>query len=176
MHPHMVIPDLESSVCHLQMKHKGSISCKYLYFATLILFSYYFPFPLSVLTSAKKARLQELIGEVEEDELEGWAVVGLVGRPQHTIQVVHCLFVSFSIFAQKYLFKTCSSSTHPHPYSSPSQQMILLRRRLPNCQQRKRGILILYRVGFRWGGFPSQPEKEAWGLLIEVSLSYLLFL
>ena len=49
---------------------------KYLYFAALIILAIIFPFPQSELTSAKKARLQELIGEVEEDEPDGEAVVG----------------------------------------------------------------------------------------------------
>ena len=62
------------------MKYKGSISCKYPYFAALILFGYYFSFSQSVLTSAKEAKLQELIGEVEEDEPEGEAVVGPGGE------------------------------------------------------------------------------------------------
>ena len=75
--PHVVIWDLESSVCHLQIKHKGSISCKYSHFATLILLAIiFFPFPQHVRTSAKKTRLWELVGEVEEDELEDEAVVG----------------------------------------------------------------------------------------------------
>ena len=80
MHPLMIIQDLESSVQHLQIKHKGSISCKYPYFAILILLPIIFPFPQSVMTSAKKARLQELIGGVEEDEPEGEAVVGPSGE------------------------------------------------------------------------------------------------
>ena len=35
-----------------------------------------FPFPQHELILAKKAKLWELVGEVEEDELEGEAVVG----------------------------------------------------------------------------------------------------
>ena len=44
MHVHylMVIQDLESSACHLQMKHQGFILCKYLHFATLILLAIFF--------------------------------------------------------------------------------------------------------------------------------------
>ena len=80
MHPCVVIWDLESSVCHLQIKHKGFILHKYPYFATLVLLAIIFPFPQSALTSAKKARLWELIGEVEEDEPEGEAVVGPSGE------------------------------------------------------------------------------------------------
>ena len=79
-HPHVVIRDHEKSAHHLQIKHKGSISHKYLYFATLILLAIIFPFPLHELISAKKARLQELIGEVEEDEPEGEGVVGPSGE------------------------------------------------------------------------------------------------
>ena len=75
VHPRAVIWDLESSVCHLQIKHKGSISCNIHILPLLILLAIIFPFPQSVLTSAKKARLPELVGEVEEDEPEGEAMV-----------------------------------------------------------------------------------------------------
>ena len=79
-HPHVVIQDLERSACHLWIKDKGSISCKYLYFVTLILLVIIFPFLQCELISAKKARLWELVGEVEEEEPEGEAVVGLSGE------------------------------------------------------------------------------------------------
>ena len=122
-HPCMVIWDLESSVCHLQMKHKGSISCKYPYFATLILLAVIFPFPQSVLTSAKKARLQELVGEVEEDEPEGEAVVGPSGEATtHSSGSTPLMFLFFELCIE-ILFKTfvVFFSTYPsHPYSSPS--------------------------------------------------------
>ena len=59
------------------MKHKGSISCKHPSFATSTLSS---PVPQHKLVSAKKAKLQELVGEVEEDEPEGEAVVGPSGE------------------------------------------------------------------------------------------------
>ena len=80
MHPHGVIWDLERIMCHLQMKHKGSILHKYLYFATLILLTIIFPFPQHELISAKKARIRELVGEVEEDKPEGEIVVGPSGK------------------------------------------------------------------------------------------------
>ena len=80
VHLHAVIWDLERSAHHLQIKHKGFISHKYLYFATLILLANIFPFPQHKLISAKKAKLQELVGEVAEDELEGEAVVGPSGE------------------------------------------------------------------------------------------------
>ena len=79
-HPCTVILDLEWSACHLQIKQKGSISHKYPYFATLILLAIIFPFPRNELISAKKAKLWELVGEVEEDEPEGEAVVGPSGE------------------------------------------------------------------------------------------------
>ena len=105
-HPCTVIWDLESSACHLQIKHKGSISCKYLYFATFILLAINFPFPQSVLTSAKKARLQELIGEVEEDELEGEAVVGPSGEATtHSSGSTPPIFILFE-FCTEILFQT----------------------------------------------------------------------
>ena len=98
-HPCMVILDLESSAHHLQMKHKGSILCKYPYFATLILFGYYFSFPQSVLTSANKAKLWELIGDEEEDELEGEAVVGPSGdATTHSSGSTPPHFISFFKF------------------------------------------------------------------------------
>ena len=80
VHPCAVIWDLERSVCHFQIKHKGSILHKYPYFATLILLAIIFPFPQHELISTKKARLWELIGEVEEDEPEGEAVMGPSGE------------------------------------------------------------------------------------------------
>ena len=80
-HHLVIIWDFESSAHHLQMKHRGSILSKYSYFATMILLAiYFFPFIQSVLTSAKKARLRELIGEVEEEGPEGEAVVGPSGE------------------------------------------------------------------------------------------------
>ena len=95
-HPCMVIWDLESSGCHLQIKHKGSISHKYPYFATLILLAIIFPFPQSVLTSAKKARLQEPIGEVEEGEPEGEAVVRPSGESTtHSLGSTPLFFLFF---------------------------------------------------------------------------------
>ena len=58
------------------MQHKGPISCKYLSFAALNLLATVSPCPQHELILAKKAKLQEVVGEVEEDELEGDAVVG----------------------------------------------------------------------------------------------------
>ena len=107
MHPCVVIPDLESSVHHLQKKHKGSISCKYPYFAALILLAIIFPFPQSELTSAKKARLQELVGQVEEDEPEGEAVVGPSGEAiTHSSGSTPPLFFFFFKFCTEVLFKS----------------------------------------------------------------------
>ena len=123
MHIHhlVVIWDLESSVCHLQMKLKGSISHKYLHFATLFQLAI-FSFTQSVLTSVKKARLRELIGEVKEEEPEGKAVVGPSREATTHSSGDTPPFSFFLNFAQKdienFLF---SSSAYPsHPYSSPS--------------------------------------------------------
>ena len=51
-----------------------------MYCATLILLAIIFPFSQQELTSAKKARLQGQVGEVEEDEQEGEAVKGPSGE------------------------------------------------------------------------------------------------
>ena len=92
MPPCVVIWDLERSACHLQIKHEGSISCKYLYFATLILLAITFPFPQHELISSKKAKLWELVGEVEEAGPEGEAVVGPSGEATTHSSNVHPLF------------------------------------------------------------------------------------
>ena len=54
--------------------------CKYPYFATLILLAIVSPFPQHEMISAKKAKLQEMVGEVEEAEPEWEAVVGPSGE------------------------------------------------------------------------------------------------
>ena len=148
VHPCTVIWDLERSVHHLQIKHKGSILHKYLYFATLILLTIIFPFPQHELISAKKAKIWELVGEVEEAELGGEAVV----RPQHTVQVVHPLFFKF---CAEILFKKILLFFHLSflLLLFSSCQTILLRRKLPNYKTRKRGTLTLYRAGWRLGAF-----------------------
>ena len=61
------------------MKHRGSISCNCLCFATLIQLLAISPLS-SILTSAKKAKLGELVGDVQEEEPEGEAVVGPSGE------------------------------------------------------------------------------------------------
>ena len=92
---------------------------KYSYFATLIQLAI-FSFTQSVLTSAKKTRLRELIGEVEEEELEGEAVVG----PSREATTYHS--GSTTPFLSKfcteiYVRKFCFSSAYPsHPYPSLS--------------------------------------------------------
>ena len=108
VHPCMVIWDLERSVCHLQIKHKGSILHKYLIFATLILLAIIFPFPQHELISAKKAKLWELVGEVKEAEPEGEAVVGPSGEATtHSSgsTPLHFFFNFFLNFALKYYLK-----------------------------------------------------------------------
>ena len=172
-YPCTVIPDLESSACHLQIKHKGSISCKYLYFATLILFSYYFPFPQSVLTSAKKARLRELIGEMEEDEPEGEAVVGPSGEATtHSSGSTPPLN-----FAQKYLFKT---------FVLPQPILLIPTLLLPDrwfCWGGGSQIVNKGREGYWYfmelgsgGGLSSSTWRGGMGAVDRVSLFYLLFL
>ena len=61
------------------MKHKGSISCTHLSFATLNLICFILLIQ-SVLLSAKRAKLRELVGEVEEEEPEGETVAGPSGE------------------------------------------------------------------------------------------------
>ena len=57
------------------------------------------------MTSVKKARLQELIGEVEEDELEGEAVVEPSGEATtHSSGSTPPFFLVLN-FAQKYYLK-----------------------------------------------------------------------
>ena len=160
-HPRTVIQDLESSACHLQIKHKGYILGKYPYFATLILLAIISPFPQHELISAKKARLQELIGEVEEDEPEERQWWGLVGRPQHTVQVVHPLFSILFGFCTEILYKTFAflQPILPIPTLFPFCQTILLKRKLPNCKPRMRGTLTLYGAGCR-GAFQLKLKRR----------------
>ena len=107
VHPHAFICDLERNACHLQIKHKGSILHIYPYFAALILLPIIFHFPQHELISAKKAKLRELVGEVKKMNQRGRQWWGLVERPQHTVQVVHPLFLfEFCLnFALKYYLK-----------------------------------------------------------------------
>ena len=103
----IVIWDLESSAHHLQIRQKGSILHNYLHFATLILLAIIFPCTQSVLTSAKKARLQELVGEVEEDEPVGEAGVGpsREATTHSSGSTPLFFFIFFLDFAQKYYLK-----------------------------------------------------------------------
>ena len=102
------------------MKHRGSISHKYSYFATLILLAI-FSFTQSVLTSVKKIKLRELIGEVEEEEPEGDAVVGPRGEATTHSSGSTPLFSKFcaEIYLRKFWFFFLQLIL-PILYSSPS--------------------------------------------------------
>ena len=78
-HHLVIIRDLENSVCHLQMKNRASTLHNCSCFAALILLLAIFPHS-EYLTSAKRAELRELVGEVQEEEPEGEAVAGPSGK------------------------------------------------------------------------------------------------
>ena len=62
------------------MKHKGSILHKHPSFATFNPIFVFIFLIQSVLLSAKRVKLGELVGEVEEEELEGEIVAGPSGE------------------------------------------------------------------------------------------------
>ena len=175
MHPHAVIWDLERSVCHLQIKHKGSISHKYLYSATLILFAVIFPFLQCELISAKKAKLRELVGEVEEDELEGEAVVGPSWEATTHSSGSTPLFYFVWILHRNIIQNFCLFSlTYPSPLF-PSVRWFCWGGSSQIANQGREDIDTLC-SWVQVGGFPAWPEEEAQGLSIEVNLFYLPFL
>ena len=76
----VIIWVFRNSVCPLKMMHRGSILHNRLSFATLVLiFCSILPIQ-SILTSAKWAKLREIVGEVEEEEPEGEAVAAPSGE------------------------------------------------------------------------------------------------
>ena len=125
-----------------------------------------FSFTQSVLTSAKKARLWELIGE-------GWRRWArrvrqwwdLVGRPQHIVQVDTPPFPLFWILNRNIFKMFCFYSTLSFPFLTLLllDRWLLLRRGLPDCWPRRTGILIPCRAGFRWGGFWLNPWRGGTG-------------
>ena len=85
------------------MKHKGSILCKHPLFATLIYFCCILLIQ-SVLLSAKRAKLRELVGEVEEEEPEGGIVAGPSREATiHDSGITHSLFLWLLIHAYTYI-------------------------------------------------------------------------
>ena len=179
VHPRVVIQDFEMSVCHLQIKHKGSILHKYPYFATLILLAITFPFPQHELISAEKAKLWELVGEVEEAELEGEAVVwGPSGEATTHSSGSTPPFFKFCLnFAPKYYLKLLLFFNLSFPFllfsllSNDSAE-----EEAPRLQTKEERDIDTLQNWVQVGGFPAQAKEEAWGLLTEVNLFYLPFL
>ena len=114
------------------------------------------------------ARLRELVGEVEEEEPEGEAVVQPSGEPQHIVQVVHPFFHSefcTEIYFKKILFFfNLSFPSLPLSYltdkSSEEGASRLLTKEEEDIDTLQSWVQV--------GGFPAQPKEEAWGLLVEV--------
>ena len=61
------------------MIHRGSIACNHLYFAALILF-FVLSSHLEHIYICQLGKLREIVGDVEEEELEGEAVAGPRGE------------------------------------------------------------------------------------------------
>ena len=75
------------------MKHKGSISHKHLYFATLNLFLFYSPHP-ECPTICQEGEAQRTSGEVEEEEPEGEILAGPSGEATiHDSSIMSSLFL-----------------------------------------------------------------------------------
>ena len=176
-HPHAVIWDLVSSAHHLQIKHKDSIWHKYLYFATLTLLAIIFPFLQHELISAKKARLWELVGKVEEDEPEGEAVVGPSGEAMTHSSGSTLPFFFFLNFALKYYLKPLLFFNLSFPFLLFSFLIEdSAEEEIPKWQTKEERHIDTLQSWVQVGDFPAWPEEEAWGLLIEVKLFYLLLL
>ena len=109
MHAHhfAVMQDFEDSVCHLKTMHRGSISNNQLSFATVVLVFCFILLIQSVLVSAKRAKLREIVGKIEEEEPEGEAVAGPSGEatiPSSGITPSLLSFSLLSIYAYTYIF------------------------------------------------------------------------
>ena len=108
MHVHhlAIIWDLENSVCHLQMKHRGSISFNCSCFAALILLlgisphSEYF----DICQEGEIKGVSRRVAGKKNQRVRLWW--GQAGRPHYTAQVVHPLLWFFcSEFYAKMYFK-----------------------------------------------------------------------
>ena len=105
-HPCMVIWDLESSMHHLQIKHKGPISCKYPYFATLIPFSHYFSFPSECTDIKQEGKVVGTDRRGGRRWTWGEAVVGPSGEATpHSLGSTPPFSFFCLNFAQKYYLK-----------------------------------------------------------------------
>ena len=118
------------------------------------------------------------MGEVQEEEPEHEAVVGPSGEAtlHSSGSTPHVMFFFFRILCQNVLKKTLFSMYPSHllPFSFLDRWIywgggsITLDKRGEGYQYLQSWIQV--------GGFPAQPEEEAWGLWVEVGLLYPLFL
>ena len=102
MHHLVIIQNLENSVCHLLLKHRGSISCNCLYFAALIQLLAISPCS-EYFDICQEGRIGGVSGRGTGRGTRGW---GPVGRPHYTAHVVHPLLCFFRILCQKVFKKT----------------------------------------------------------------------
>ena len=146
------------------MKHKGSISCKYLHFATLIQLAIIFPFPQSVLTSAKKARLGELVGEVKEDEPGGEAMVGPSGEATTHSSCSTPIFLPFFWILQRNIYLKLLFFFNPS-FTSLLFSFLTddLAEEAPKLSTKEERDIDTLWTWVQVEGFPAWPKEEAWG-------------
>ena len=120
--------------------------------------------------------MRELIGEVEEEEPEGEAVAGLSGEATtHSSGSTPPFFIldfCTEIYLKLLFFFNLSFPSLPFSFLTDDSAEEGAPRLLT---KEERDIDTLW-SWVQVGGFPAQPKEEAWGLLVEVSLLYLLFL
>ena len=163
------------------MKHKGSISCKHLSFATLIYFHCILLIQ-SVLLSVKRVKLRELVGEVEEEEPEGEIVAGPSDEAtSHNSGITHSLFLWLLIHAYTYIHICVYIDIHIHLYvlffAHPTPELlpsfswtdVSTDEETGRPKTKEEGDVETLCSWMEVGWFPARPDEEAQGLLIEVN-------
>ena len=177
MHHLMITWDLEYSVCHLLMKHRGSILHNCLCFAALILLLDFYPYS-EYFDICQEGEIEGVIGRGTGRETRGWGC-GRAQREGHISQFRYytpCYVFFFRILCWNVFKKTlffqfifcifylslflADESTEeeaPWPLTKEEEDINTLQNWI------------------QLGGFPTWPEEEAWGLLVDIGYSTLFF-
>ena len=169
MHHLLVIWDFKSSVCHLEMKHKGSISCKYSYFSALILLAIFF-FHSEYIDISQEGKI-EGIDRSWRRGARGWCCGQAQWRGHNTqfrwyTLLLSCFGFCTEIYLKLLFFFNLSFPSLPFSFFTDNSS----EEGAPRLLTKEERDIDTLQSWVHVGGFPAWPEEEAWGLLVEVSL------